>query len=569
MFENFLAHFEREFDCKAHVLRTDGGGEYRNVDLFCQSTGVARQVSEAKNQVSNGKAERMHRTVLNMARCMIFASGLALHFWGDVVQYAAYILNRIPTNANPNRVSPLEMLTGVKPQLSDIVVFGSACTAYRDPGKKEWKPRAQVGMIVGMDDETNGYKVYLPHERDVVVTQHREEVAQRKEQQGGKSKRTRRGKRAGKKSKRSAKVDDQVVGDGDQAVEPLQPAQPEPSRMRTRNMGRKHAPVTCGSKQQYGVDYTDTFSAALEMLSCRILIALSRRLRGPARHGDVPNAYVTTEKEPDMKILLHVPQGMKIETAMHERIGVTDQKHVALRLIKSLYRLKQAGRWWANVEKFFSDMSVLNAKNLGTVSKFLGMAISYNEERVYMLEQRQTIKELLQRFGLADSNSVRAPVSDDQGGGDDGSLLWDAWCTRPDIAFAVHRVTRRSHAPREADWRRAKRIARYLKGTIDLKLRLEGARATPIEAGVRIEGYSDADYAADREDLKSVSGGMLYMDDMIIGWFCKKQTSVALSTMDAEFVAGSLVASELLGPCELLRERDVAVQQPMMLHVGN
>ncbi|GMF44663.1 unnamed protein product [Phytophthora fragariaefolia] len=85
MFEGFLMHFERQFNCKVHVLCTDGGGDYRNVGLFCQSTGVVRQVSEAKNQASNGKAERMHRTILNMARCMIFASGLALHIWGDAV----------------------------------------------------------------------------------------------------------------------------------------------------------------------------------------------------------------------------------------------------------------------------------------------------------------------------------------------------------------------------------------------------------------------------------------------------------------------------------------------------
>ena len=44
-FEHFLALFERRFDCRIHVLRIDGGGEYSNVDLFCKRTGVARQIS--------------------------------------------------------------------------------------------------------------------------------------------------------------------------------------------------------------------------------------------------------------------------------------------------------------------------------------------------------------------------------------------------------------------------------------------------------------------------------------------------------------------------------------------
>ena len=72
-FEHFLVFFEKTFDCRVQILRTDSGGEYQNIDLFFKSTGVSRQRSEARNQANNGKAERMHRTILNMARCMIFA----------------------------------------------------------------------------------------------------------------------------------------------------------------------------------------------------------------------------------------------------------------------------------------------------------------------------------------------------------------------------------------------------------------------------------------------------------------------------------------------------------------
>lgn len=67
-FKEFLTLFERKFNCRIHVLRTDGGGEYKTLDMFCKSTGVTRQVSEANNQASNGKAERMHRTIMNMVQ---------------------------------------------------------------------------------------------------------------------------------------------------------------------------------------------------------------------------------------------------------------------------------------------------------------------------------------------------------------------------------------------------------------------------------------------------------------------------------------------------------------------
>ncbi|OWZ08672.1 Pol Polyprotein [Phytophthora megakarya] len=150
-----------------------------------------------------------------------------------------------------------------------------------------------------------------------------------------------------------------------------------------------------------------------------------------------------------------------------------------------------------------------------------------------MLSQRQTILEVLERFGLADANAVRVPIVDGQdddchgvllpGGANGtpsrptiqlfqslvGSLLWLARSTRPDIAFAVHRVTRRAHAPCESDWRNAKRILRYLKGTIDMKSRMEIGYGVKHAGEVNLEGYSDADYAADRVDRKSVSGGVL------------------------------------------------------------
>ncbi len=70
-FEHFLTWFERRFDCRIQVLRTDRGLEYRNHDPFFQKTGVARQLTEQDSSASNDKAERMLRAILNMARCTL------------------------------------------------------------------------------------------------------------------------------------------------------------------------------------------------------------------------------------------------------------------------------------------------------------------------------------------------------------------------------------------------------------------------------------------------------------------------------------------------------------------
>ena len=57
-FKHFVLYFEKRFNCRIHVLRTGGGKDNVNVDPFCRSAGVRRQVSEASNQASNEKAEK-------------------------------------------------------------------------------------------------------------------------------------------------------------------------------------------------------------------------------------------------------------------------------------------------------------------------------------------------------------------------------------------------------------------------------------------------------------------------------------------------------------------------------
>jgi hypothetical protein len=126
-FLNFVGHFECRFDCRTQVLRVDGGGEYVNIDLFSEGNGIARQRTKADNPTTNGKAERMHRTVFNMIRCIIFNCRLSMHFWGDAVKYVAYVLNQSPCKSNPKRMTPMTMLEG-KPL--NVVTFSSPCMIY-------------------------------------------------------------------------------------------------------------------------------------------------------------------------------------------------------------------------------------------------------------------------------------------------------------------------------------------------------------------------------------------------------------------------------------------------------
>ena len=146
------------------------------MNSFCKENGIARQISQPRNQASNGKAKRMHHTIMNMVRCMTYGCGLPLIFWGDAAEYAAYIVNRTPSNANTDRQSPLQMLTKIMPALTDIVVFGLPCTVHRNAKNKSLGERGKAVLIIGQNGEIKGYRVYISSEKVVIVTQHVQKV---------------------------------------------------------------------------------------------------------------------------------------------------------------------------------------------------------------------------------------------------------------------------------------------------------------------------------------------------------------------------------------------------------
>ena len=120
-----------------------------------------------------------------------------------------------------------------------------------------------------------------------------------------------------------------------------------------------------------------------------------------------------------------------------------------------------------------------------------------------------------------------------------GSLLYLSTRTRPDIAYAVGNSARYCSEPTNSHWCAVKRILRYLRGTTDL-----GLLYRPDNPNLC--GYSDADWAGDINDRKSTSGYVFIMSGSAISWRSKKQSSVALSTAEAEYIALSSATQEVM-----------------------
>ena len=90
-----------------------------------------------------------------------------------------------------------------------------------------------------------------------------------------------------------------------------------------------------------------------------------------------------------------------------------------------------------------------------------------------------------------------------------------------------------------------------------------------LNAPLTLVGYSDADFAADKNDRESVTGGYVEVAGMPVAWFTRKQGGVSISTMEAEFTAASVVDAAMIGIDELLEEMGIDYVMPMSLKVDN
>ncbi|PHU21266.1 Fanconi-associated nuclease 1 -like protein [Capsicum chinense] len=110
--------------------------------------------------------------------------------------------------------------------------------------------------------------------------------------------------------------------------------------------------------------------------------------------------------------------------------------------------------------------------------------------------------------------------------------------TRPDILYAVSILSRFMHCPSEVHVKAAKRIVRYIKGTITYGVMFR--RTQPV----KLFGYSDSDWRGSKDDSKSTSGHCFSLGSGIFSWSCKKQDIVAQSTAEAEFVAAKAAVNQ-------------------------
>nr|GEY71015.1 hypothetical protein [Tanacetum cinerariifolium] len=231
---------------------------------------------------------------------------------------------------------------------------------------------------------------------------------------------------------------------------------------------------------------------------------------------------------------------------------------------KAMYGLHQAPRaWYGTLSKYLLKNGFQRAlmhekfqmSAMGELNFFLGLQVLQKEDDIF-LSQDKYVGDILKKFGYTDVRSSNTHMDKDNPWGKDrtgkdvylhlyrsmiGSLMYlTASRPRPYIMFAVCACARHQVTPKECHLHAVKRNFRYIKG--HLKLGLWYPKESPFD----LVSFSDSDYGGATQDRKSTTGGCQFLGRRLISWQCKKQTIVATSTTEAEYVAAASSCGQVL-----------------------
>ncbi|CAH9095255.1 unnamed protein product [Cuscuta epithymum] len=357
--------------------------------------------------------------------------------------------------------------------------------------------------------------------------------------------------------------------------------------------------VVKGYAQQEGIDYEETFSPVARFETVRVVLALAAQWRLPVFQLDVKSAFLNGELQEE--VFVEQPQGFEKK----------NEPEKVYKLKKALYGLKQAPRaWYSKIDSFFiaggftrsdneptlyikkqgmdqfivvclyvddivyfssSESMLADFKNsmkqrfemtdLGVLQYFLGLEVKQKKEGTFLC-QRKYAMDLLKRFHMENCEIAKTPMNTNEklqkcdGTEKANERLFRSLVgglnylthTRPDIAHSVSVVSRYMHCPTKQHFGAAKRILRYVAGTLEFGVWYESVKH------FKLRGYTDSDWAGCIDDRKSTSGSVFDLGSGAITWSSKKQDTVALSTSEAEYIAAGAAAKQALWLRKLLKD---------------
>ncbi|KAJ9551062.1 hypothetical protein OSB04_015107 [Centaurea solstitialis] len=562
-FKIYKAEVENQKEKRIKILRSDRGGEYFNheFDTFCEENGIKHERTSPFTPQQNGLAERKNRTLVEMVNCMLNQSGLPTNLWGEALLTACYIHNRITSRVIPT--SPYELWKGRKPDLDYFRVWG--CVAYYrtpDPKRSKLGDRAIKSIFVGYAVNSPAYRL-LDKETGVIVESRGVDFLE--------------DKFSGDAENSDRILDSNLPGTSNNGSKTSQKVD-EPRRStrvrKEKSLGDdflsylvegNHKKVTREIIFSINIDDDPkTFEEAMSSRDASLWReAINDEMDSIMSNGtwvlaDLPKGskpigskwIFKRKRYPDGTISAFKARLVAKGYRQREGIDYFDTYAPVARIssIRTLIAISALKVGILETKKYLS--SNFKMKDLGEVDTILGIKVKRSESQ-FSLSQSHYIEKILTKFQhlnikefntpfdssmKLDKNSGRA-VAQLEYASAIGCMMYAMHCTRPDIAFGVSRLSQFTSNPGTDHWKAVGRVLGYLKRTSDLELTYN------THPGI-LEGYTDASWIDNSDDSKSTSGWIYTLAGGAISWASKKQTCIAHSTMEAEFIALAVAGKE-------------------------
>ena len=167
---NFMALISRQFDKNVKVVRSDNGTEFTCLTSEFKRQGIIHQTSCVGTPQQNGRVERKHRHILNVARALLFQSSLSSKFWGESVLTAAHLINRTPSRLLKGKI-PYELIYNTPPKYENLRVFGCLAFAHNQRrGGDKFEARSRKCIFLGYPFGKKGWNMYDLETKEVFVS---------------------------------------------------------------------------------------------------------------------------------------------------------------------------------------------------------------------------------------------------------------------------------------------------------------------------------------------------------------------------------------------------------------
>nr|GEW23329.1 zinc finger, CCHC-type [Tanacetum cinerariifolium] len=539
--------------------------------------GIIHETTAPYTPQQNGVAERKNRALKKMVNSMLSYSGLSEGFWEEAILTACYLLNRavvrLPDSKmktlgekesrdaifDENRFSSIHKPKDIIPNSDESQRDGHfddvpSKTPEPRKGKRVRKAKShgydfQLYLVEGSIDQVGSQYSYCYSTEEDPRTY--DEAMQSRDAAFWKE-----------------AIDDEIG-----------------SIMEINTRVLSDLPPGCKSLR---IDYFDNYASVARITTIRLLLALAAIHNLVIHQMDVKTAFLNGDL--DEEVYMKQPKGFVMQC----------NEHKVCKLVKSLDGLKQAPKQWHQkfnevvlssgfllnqfdkrvyrkfddsgkgviICLYVDDMLIFGTdqnqvdktkkflslrfsmKDMGEADIILGIKIK-RENKGIVITQSHYIEKIRKKFNREDCSPVSTPIDLIEKLRPNTSKLVDQLeysraivclmyvmtSTRPDIAYAVGRLSRFTSNTSRQHWQAIKKVFKYLKGTMNYGL-------SYVRNPSVLEGYSDASWINHVEDSSFTSGWVFLLGGGAISWAFKKQTCITGSTMESEFVALAATGKE-------------------------